>query len=236
MEAAGSGGAAWGRPATGASCGWRSPPRAGAPCSAAARCKHRLPGPAAPPAERGRAGVAAGRGARSSSTWWRSREPASAATARTDLPRPAGPQLPPLLHRPGHLGERHLDAERSPSAWLVLSDRLHGSRARRRVRHRPAVPAHAALRDLGRPGGRPGGQAPPALRHPERRPASWPSLLGLLHDRHGRPATICGRSTLLAFCSGVVNLFDNPARQTFVIRDGRARTTCPTPSASTASS
>ena len=85
-------------------------------------------------------------------------------------------------------------------------------RARPRAGDRPAVPADAALRHLGRPDGRPGGQAAPALRHPVRRRPPGPCPRRPGGDRCGHLWQVY----LLAALFGVVNMFDNPARQTFV--------------------
>ena len=109
-------------------------------------------------------------------------------------------------------------------AWLVAATSPHRpSRRRPRDRDRPAVPAHAAVRDVGWAHRRPGRQAAAPLRHPELGRVPGPAA-GRAH-RCRRRAT-CGRCTCWPPCSAFVNLFDNPARQTFVL-EMVGRTTCP---------
>ena len=80
---------------------------------------------------------------------------ATPATARSAPPRA---QLPPLLHRPGRVGRRHVDAAGRPGLA-----RAHPHRQRRGARHQPprCSSAPARARPLGRRGGRPA-QPPPA--------------------------------------------------------------------------
>ncbi len=89
------------------------------------------------------------------------RDPAQAGQ-RPHLQEPPHPsQLPPLLHRPGHLGQRHLDAERR--ALLVRPDPDELARRGRRPLLLPLRPVHR-LR---------------ALRRDDRRPVRQPE------DDHG---------------------------------------------------
>ena len=113
-------------------------------------------------------------------------------------------------------------------AWLVL----HLHRERRGPGHRggPAVPAHAAVRALRRPGGRPDEQADPALRHPDRPAGCWRwSSASWSVTRRRRS---CGRSTCWRRCSGwSTSSTTRPARPSSW--RWSAGTTCPTRSAST---
>ena len=107
-------------------------------------------------------------------------------------------------------------------AWLVVALPRAPEPTRRRPRDHPgpAVPAHAALRGVGRARRRPGRQAPPVvLRRRYRAPGAWRWLLGLLVLIGTGPAGSAHlwEVYLLSLLLGVVNMFDNPARQTFVI-------------------
>ena len=77
--------------------------------------------------------------------------------------RPGGPQLPPVLHRSGHLGLGHLDAD----GGADLPHPVPAPRHRRRCRHghRSAVPPTAAPRPLRWAHRRPARQAQGPLCH-----------------------------------------------------------------------
>ena len=132
-----------------------------------------------------------------SSTCWWSREAPHARGRPPHLPRHLGPQLPAVLHRPGHLRVGHLDAD----GGAGLPDPLPAPRHRCRCRHRhqPAVPAAAALRPVRRPDRRPARQAQGALRHP-----GAAGILALDPGPAGGHAfgQPCGRSTCWRRASG----------------------------------
>ena len=114
---------------------------------------------------------------------WRTRSDPPAPILRA----PAGPRLPPLLHRPGlrpHLG---VGAERGRA---VAGAQAHRQRRVAGPDHRPAVRPHAAVRRLGRPAGRPPVQAPhPALRAGVDDPARRGPVRA---HRHGRGRAVDG--------------------------------------------
>ena len=139
----------------------RRPGAAAAP----ARPQERLPGAPHARAARGRGARRWSAPPRSSSGCWR----ASAGDALERRPAPIlrlarGPQLPPLLRRPGDLALRQLDAD---GRGDLADPQPHRQRHRGRPHHRAAVPADAALRRLGRPARRPHRQAPAADHHPD---------------------------------------------------------------------
>ena len=112
---------------------------------------------------------------------------------RDDVRVAAQPQLPPLLHGPDHLGQRHVDA----AARAGVADPRADEQQRRRARHRGrvAVPADVAVRRVGRRDRRPLRQAPAALSPRRSRPGCSHSALGLIVAP--APPTVLDRVRLL---------------------------------------
>ena len=106
--------------------------------------------------------------------------------------------------------------QRIAQDWLVLS--LTGSADRRRHHHGAAVPADAAVRALRRGARRPAPQAAAAAPHPDGDGRDRPRA----RRRSPSPATSrSGTSTSPPSPLGIATVVDNPARQSFVVRDGR---------------
>ena len=131
------------------------------------------------------------------------------------------PQLPPLLHRPGRVARRHVDAVGRAVLAGAAADRL-GHRAR--PRRRAADAAGAAARALRRRRRRPGRQA-----QADDRPAGDDGRAGA----RARPAHVTHVVTLwqvyvLAFLLGHEQLLREPGPAGVRARDGRRRPTCAT--------
>ena len=192
-----------------------SPTRAAPLLLADRRPPRRVAGPAPHRPRPPRSGRSCARPPRSSTD-----SPRRLIAHESHVPLPAQPHLPPLRHRRRRLQRRHLDAAGRPG--------LAGAPARRRQRRGASASPPACsscpillLSPLRRPGRRPDAQAPAA-------PADQPRH-GRARGRARRPR-VTGTAQIwhvyvLAFVLGIVAAFDDPARQSFVVRAGRAART-----------
>ena len=99
------------------------------------------------------------------------------------LPLAPPPQLPPLLRRPDHQPDRHLDADGGHRAARA---RHHRQRHRRRPGDGRAVPAHPRAGRLGRRARRPARPPPPAHGDERHRCRGRAGVRGARADRRGR--------------------------------------------------
>ena len=125
-------------------------------------------------------------------------------------PRLPASQLSALLRRPAHLADRHLDAVGRRVVAGLPPDRLVGAARRHLVRHAQSRSSCSRHRRHGRR------SLPPPPHHPDTQTASM--LLAFVLAA----LTLSGRVQVwhvfvLATCLGIVNAFDIPARQAFVV-------------------